>query len=474
MGQEINQVEFTDAHFQEFSRRLRRETDELEGWLGEKRLDQDDHVFGFEIEAWLVDHNYYPAPHNEEYLARLAHPLVVPELSRFNVELNSTPRVIQANAFSRAAEELTDIWYHCQRVCHDMGDALVLIGILPTIRNADLCLGNMSPLNRYYALNEQVLRRRHGMPLRVHIEGREKLTVTHNDVMLEAATTSFQVHLQVPIEEAVRHYNASIIAAGPILAAATNSPFLFGRSLWEETRIPLFEQAVAVGGDTAHPWLRRVTFGSGYLRESVVEYFRENVQQYDALLPILFDDAGQLEHLRLHNGTIWRWNRMLLGFSGSGQPHVRIEHRPLPAGPSLIDMIANAALYVGVAHFLATLREPPESELPFAVARDNFYAAARFGAHARMTWLDGRSTDARTLLLEKLLPMAQLGLKTLAVDPADIARYLDVVRRRILGGQDGATWQHLFVDRHGADFLQLTASYLENQRSGAPVHEWGI
>jgi hypothetical protein len=471
LGQEINRVEFSDTHFRVFESCLRRETEQLDEWLASDRLDHGHYVFGLEAEAWLVDHNHFPAPHNEAFLARLAHPLVVAELSRFNVELNSTPRLLGDNVFRNSEHELLATWRECQRVAHEMGDALILIGILPTIRNADLCLGNMSPLNRYYALNDQVLRRRGGRPVKVDIAGRERLSVTHADVMLEAATTSFQVHLKVPVEEAVRHYNASLIVSGPILAACTNSPFLFERSLWEETRVPLFEQAVAVGdGGTASA---RVTFGSGYLRDSVAEYFHENLEQYNILLPINFESADRLDHLRLHNGTIWRWNRLLLGFDDAGLAHVRIEHRPLPAGPSIVDMIANAALYIGLTHFLATLREPPEETLTFEIARSNFYAAARFGSNARLQWLGDSIADARMLLLEELLPMARHGLKALGVDAAEGARYLDVVRMRVQTGQDGAAWQRGFVDRHGRDPLRLTAAYLENQRSGAPVHEWG-
>jgi hypothetical protein len=355
-----------------------------------------------------------------------------------------------------------------------MGDALVLIGILPTIRNADLCLANISPLNRYHALNDQILRRRHGRPLRVHIDGRDSLTLTHDDVMLEAATTSFQVHFQIPVAEVSRHYNASLILAAPILAAAANSPFLFGRSLWEETRVPLFEQAVDIGGDASHTPLHRVTFGSGYLSDAVAEHFNENLTHFDVLLPILYDAATRLEHLRLHNGTIWRWNRLLIGFDDEARPNLRIEHRPLPAGPSLTDMIANAALYLGGAHFLAGLREAPEIDLPFAAARTNFYTAARYGLDAEVTWLDGHRTDARTLLLEEVVPMARHGLQALGVAPKDGERYLSVIRDRIRSGQNGAAWQRAFADRHGMDLPRLTAAYLENQRSGAPVHEWEI
>jgi hypothetical protein len=474
MGQEISSTSFSDSDFAEFRRRLSDETRQVRSLFRTEEASDARYVLGFELEAWLVDHNYFPVPHNEEYLRRLSNPLVVPELSRFNVELNATPRDAAGDAISRMHAELAGTWQHCQRVCHDMGDALILIGILPTIRNADLCLANISPLNRYYALNDQIFRRRQGRALRISIKGRDTLSLLHSDVMLEAATTSFQVHLQVPVAKVARHYNSSLIVAGPILASAVNSPFLFGQDLWDETRVPLFEQAVDIGGDTLDTPLHRVTFGSGYLSDGVAEYLDENLTHFEPLLPILFDDSTRLQHLRLHNGTIWRWNRLLIGYGDAGRPHVRIEHRPLPAGPSLIDMMANAALYVGATHFLAELRDPPERDLSFEATRANFYAAAKSGLDVDVEWLGGHRINVRSLLLDELLPMAKLGLSALGVAADDSESYLSVIKARVSSRRNGAAWQREFVDRHGKDLSRLTAAYLENQRSGAPVHEWEI
>ncbi|MCB1819824.1 MAG: hypothetical protein KDI77_18060, partial [Gammaproteobacteria bacterium] len=212
----------------------------------------------------------------------------------------------------------------------------------------DMSLSNISPLNRYYALNREVLRQRRGLPLRVDIEGRDHLVSEHCDVMLEAATTSFQIHLKAPAQFSRAYYNASIAASAPVLAAAGNAPFLFGKALWEETRIPLFEQAVVAPGPP------RVSMGSGYATHSLYEVFEENLRVYEPLLPMAFDAAAkEFRHLRLHNGVIWRWNRPLVGFDADGAPHLRIEHRALPAGPTFVDMIANAAFYLGLAHALA-------------------------------------------------------------------------------------------------------------------------
>jgi hypothetical protein len=469
MGQEIQRIHFDSADFARFGRRLAEETELLGEWLRLGRFSEAGHVGGFELEAWLVDRHLYPAPLNEAYLERLASPLVVPELSKFNVELNGTPRPLSANALSLLEAELAGTWRQCLRVAHELASTLVLIGILPTVREADLSLANISSLNRYRALNAEILRRRGGRPLRVRIDGAERLDLRHGDVMLEAATTSFQFHVQMPASLAVRYYNASQIVAAPMVAVAANSPFLFGRQLWDETRIPLFEQAVDTGE------ARRVTFGEAYLERSAWESFTDNQRRFPVLLPIAFaSPAEALCHLRLHNGTVWRWNRLLVGWDVDGQPHLRIEHRVMPAGPSIVDMVANAALYLGAVRFLAGLGRAAEEDLPFAEARANFYRAARDGLAAETVWLDGRPVSVRELLREELIPMAREGLASLGLAEADSERYLSILRGRVDSGQNGAAWQKAYAARHGRDFFRLTAAYLENQRSGLPVHEWDL
>lgn len=474
MGQEIGRIEFAQQDFEQFAAHLSEETALLTDWYRAGRFDQAAFVGGFELEAWLLDHNFFPLPRNEAYLARLANPLVVPELSRFNVELNGTPQPLAQRALRLLEQELTATWRHCVRVAHELEGQLIMIGILPTIRERDLTLENISPLNRYYALNTQVLKSRGGRPIQLDIHGRQRLRLTHADVMLEAATTSFQVHLQAPADEVARYFNASMILSAPMVALSANSPFLFERHLWDETRIPLFEQAVDVGDD-AHPERRRVTFGSNYLEGNPLAPYLENRAHYPVLLPICYDEPPErFRHLRLHNGTIWRWNRMLLGFDDQQIPHLRVEHRVMPAGPSIVDMIANAAVYVGAARFLAGLRVPPEADLSFPQARENFYRAAREGLNARIVWLDGKETEVRALLLDELLHMAREGLVLLGVDTEDIDRYLDIAVARVRGGQNGAAWQRAHLAAHAGDFFRLTADYLEHQRSGMPVHEWAI
>jgi len=470
MGQEISHARFAEEDFRRFAARVAAETDLLGDWVARGACDDRSFVIGFELEAWLLDHNFFPYPINEQYLARLANSLVVPELSRFNVELNGTPQRLGAGAFAAMERELAGTWDACQRAAHDLEGTLVAIGILPTIREKDLTLRNISPLKRYAALNAQVTAARGGRPLAIDIAGREHLRTLHGDVMLEAATTSFQVHLQVPASQLVRHYNASIALAAPMVAASANAPFLFGRDLWAETRVPLFEQAVDCGEAAA-----RVTFGSGYLEDDCCAPFRENLERFRPLLPLLSNAAPEaLAHLRLHNGTIWRWNRLLAGCDTGAPPHLRIEHRVMAAGPTILDMMANAALYVGAAHELASNAHGPEAWLPFALARDNFYRAAREGLDAELAWHGGTRVPARELVHEEMVPLAHAGLARLGVSESERDRYLDVTLARVRSRQNGASWQRAHAARYGRDLFRLVAEYLEHQRSGMPVHEWDV
>ena len=474
MGQEITQTQFNEQSFQDYRCCLFAEAELLQSQLHEGRFSDVGEIGGYELESWLVDHNYFPAPINQRFLASIDNPLVVPELSLFNVELNGEPLPLRGRVFTAMAQELNLNWQSCQDVAHGMDSALMMVGILPTIRQSDLCLANISDSMRYRALNEQVLLQRAGRPLHIRIDGRELLDIRHPDVMLEAATTSFQIHLQSGQRNAVRYFNASLIAAGPLLAAAGNSPLLFGADLWDETRIALFEQSVEIA-DESKLEDHRVSFGQDYAQASLFECFAHNLATHPVLLPIVMNSAPQqFAHLRLHNGTIWRWVRPLIGFDADGTPHLRIEQRVLPAGPTIIDMMANAALYFGIARFLAGLNDAPESKLAFCDARDNFYAAARKGLTAKMTWLDGSSIDVKTLLLEEILPMARQGLKSLNVDREDIDLYLDIMQARIQTGQTGAVWQRTYRSKHRTDNFHLVAAYLERQRSGAPVHEWEL
>jgi len=477
MGQEISSSEFSAADFEAFKLRLGRETELLEAQLRDGGFAGDAKVAGFELEAWLVDRHWLPAPLNDVFLERVATDWVSPELSRFNVELNVDPQELRGSALSRLHDRLAETWNHCCAVAAGLDADLIMIGILPSLVESELTLSNMSRMKRYRALNEQVFRLRQGRPLQLDIHGREHLRTLHHDVMLEAATTSFQLHLQVAPEQAMRYYNASLIASAATVAVSANAPFLFGMDLWDETRIPLFEQAVEVGGiaGAGQGPLRRVSFGSGYARASLAECFRENLEHFPVLLPMLMDEPqAQFAHLRLHNGTIWRWNRPLVGFDDRGRPHLRIEHRVMAGGPTVLDMIANSAFYYGLVHYLAGLKAPPERTLDFSTSRDNFYEAARLGLEARIGWFDGARMGLRSLILDQLLSLARVGLQSLEIDAADIHAFLGIVEARVRSGQNGAAWQRRYAAAHGRDMEALTAAYAERQHSGRPVHEWGV
>jgi len=475
MGDEITHSQFQALDFALFEQHLSRETELLGEWFTQEKFSTDVPVCGLEMEAWLIDDDALPAPVNREFLAAVDDPLVVPELARFNVELNVEPRPLHGAALAELHRGLQQTWQDCVRAAASLHTRLVMIGILPSVAQSDLTLANMSEMKRYLALNDQVLRLRGGKPLTLDIHGHEHLHVLHQDVMLESAATSLQLHLKVGQRQALRYYNAAQIVSAPMVAASVNSPYLFGKDLWDETRIPLFEQSVEVGGfaGASRGPVRRVSFGTGYAKESLYECFVENREHYPVLLPIEFQAPdAQMRHLRLHNGTIWRWNRPLIGFDDDGTPHLRIEHRVLPAGPTVTDSIANAAFFYGLVHALATGDVAPELQLPFATARDNFYAAARDGLDAQITWLDGRKRPARSLLLDQLLPLARYGLGLLDIDPADRDLYLGIVKARLRNACTGAGWQRAYVARHGHDMQALTEAYYQRQQSGLPVHDW--
>jgi hypothetical protein len=472
MGQEIQASRFTEADFAAFRERLRVETELLERWFDSGAFGTTQKAGGFELEACLVGSDMQPACVIEPFLEGMEDPLVVPELATFNVEINGTPQLLQADALSRMATELGATWARCHAVAAGLGARLAMIGILPTLRPEHLDTNNMAPRKRYRALNERIFALRRGRPLTLDIKGKDHLLLEHQDVMLESAATSFQIHLKVPLDEAARVYNSSKILAAPMVAVSANSPFLFGRDLWEESRIPLFEQAVSVGGSI---FSERVTFGLRYVEQSVAECFRANLARFPVLLPQVMDEPPErLAHLRLHNGTIWRWNRPLIGWDSAGPPHLRIEHRVVPAGPTIADAVANAALYFGAVHSLACDPAPPEHRVPFLAARTNFYAAAQAGLRAQIQWLDGRQTALAEVLAADLLPRARRGLLDLGIDPPEVDLWLGIIDDRLRTGQTGAAWQRAFVQRHGHDMGSLTSAYLERQQAGRPVHEWTL
>lgn len=472
MGQELITSSFTDADFDRFVERLKSETDLLARWERDGCFAGGHPTGGFELEAWLVGEDMRPVAENLEFIERMDSPLVVPELAGFNLEFNCEPATLSKHGLSEMQASLAALWRQGSEVANANGHKLAMIGILPSVQDTDLCPGNMTQTKRFQAVNDQVFRLRKGKPIQLDIEGVDHIKSSHKDVMLEAAATSFQIHLKIPEGRGVDFYNASKLSSIPLVAVAANSPFLMGHDLWAETRIPLFEQAVSVGG---WDYAERVTFGVRFIEDSLSEVFAANRQRYPVLLPQTSDrPLEKLDHLRLQNGTIWRWNRPLVGWESDGRPHFRIEQRVVPAGPTVIDSIANAAFYYGLVIHLANHEIKPHKRAQFFTARDNFYDAAKEGLGAKIRWNHEDGRCVKQLILEEFLPMAQDGLRALGIDEADIRRYLGIIEARTRAGQNGAEWQRAYVAAHRASMAEMLSAYIVRQQTETPVHEWPL
>jgi len=478
MGDEIESTRFDPEAFRDFSERLRAETALFGRWQAAGQLAEQPLRMGYEVEACLIDQQGRPAPCNAAFLEQLAHPHVVHELARFNVELNGEPHALADDPFRRSERDLSRLWQQCVAAGQPLGVRPLLVGILPTLRLTDLGLEAMSAPRRYRALNQQLQRLRGQTPLHVVIDGDgETLRDQRHDVMLESAATSLQLHLQVGAPDAAAYFNAAQVLAAVSVGVAANSPFLFGRKLWQETRVPLFEQAVALpaSGPAHCGLLERVSLGSGYVSDGFFELFSENFAHYPVMLPHCQDGPeSRLAHLRLHNGTIWRWNRPLVGFDDAGHCHVRLEHRVMAAGPSIPDTIANAVFFFGVLLACVDRGAPLEREIPFQRAVGNFYAAARDGLAAQLYWLGGHRVRLRDLVLESLLPKAERALSRLGLADDAYRPYLQVMRDRVRLARTGAAWQIAWTERHGRDFAGLVNACQEAQQSGLPVHAWRL
>lgn len=468
MGQEITTDEFSPTHFANFRRHLDAEMELLRGWFAGDKFCDDRLQCGMELEGWLVGADGNPAADNTRFLQMLERKWVVPELSKFNFEVNVSPQYLGGGGLLDMRAELAATWSRCEKVAERLGHRVVSIGTLPTVTDEMLCIGNMSPLQRFAALTKQVLRLRGGSPLMLDITGQDHLGSTHRDLMLESAATSVQVHLKVPPRDSVRLYNASVIASALTVACAANAPLVFGKRLWADTRISVFEQAV----DTAGP-LPRVSFGDRYLKSSLLEVFEQNCSQHRILLPPeIAEPPSVMPYVRMHNGTIWNWNRPLIGFEPDGRPHLRIEHRPMSASPSIADLFADKALYLGLVSYLSRLPEPPECSLSFEDAKRNFYAAARFGFDAKITWLDGQTHRIADLLHQQLLPRSIDALGNWGVTGEVLQDAELVLRGRLETEQNGAAWQLRRFEKNRHDAFELLAEYQRLQETGAPVHTW--
>lgn len=474
MGQDLASRSYVDEPL--FRARLREETGLVARLFKTQALERfPAPMIGAEVEAWLIDRDEMPAPENAAFLAALDEPRATTELSCFNFELNLDPGAL-ADGFAPLKDQIERLWSECDAAAERLGLRALMIGIPPTLREDMLSLETMTPSHRFAALNERVMQVR-GVPTRVDISRRESLELSQTHLMIEAACTSLQTHLTVNAGEEARLYNAAQIASAPLTAVSANSPFLYGRRLWEETRIPAFEQAIGINSFRARDGARvgRVTFGAGWMRESFLELFLENLDGHAPLIPLIEDAPPEaLRHFKLQNGTLWRWNRPILGGDAGAGAHLRVENRVTPAGPTAADMAANCAFFVGLTLHLAHSETAPEDQLSFQKARSNFYACARRGLGARVDWIDGAVWDVQQPIHDRLIDQAEAGLRAAGVTQGEAQSALAPIRGRARTGLNGAAWQRGYVNCHGRDFQGLIAAYRDNQQSGQPVHTWRI
>jgi CBS domain-containing protein/gamma-glutamyl:cysteine ligase YbdK (ATP-grasp superfamily) len=445
---------------------------------------------GAEQEMFLVDSDLGPAPVAEKVLARVNDERFVAEIARFNLEANLTPHLLGGRCFSRMEKELSEVMRLAREGAHDCGADVLLGGILPTLALSDLRLDNITPKPRYHELN-RVIGELRGGTFSAYIKGRDELHVKHDNILLASCSASFQIHLQVNPREFAAQYNLAQAIAAPVLAAAVNSPLLFGRRLWQETRVALFQHSndSRTSAQQSRSQPPRVGFGEGWLNDSVIELFREQIARFrvvmtnspdeDPLAVLKRGGVPSLSALRLHNGSIWPWNRACYGVS-EGRPHLRIENRALPAGPTVFDEVANAAFFVGLMTALPGEYGEVSGRMAFDDAKANFFAAARYGLRAQLTWMDGKRYVAAALILDRLLPSAREGLRQSGVAEADIERYLGTLEGRVRSGQTGAQWMLQSLEAMGgegtSDLRQrkLSAAILERQQGGEPVHRWAV
>jgi CBS domain-containing protein len=472
-----------------FSKALLKDLQALEKMLENGLIESGVRRFGCEQEMFLVNRAWRPAPVAMEVLERLDGEAFTTELARFNLEMNVEPMILGGVCLSTLQESIEELLDMAREAASEEGADVVLAGILPTLGKSDLTLDNISPMPRYYALNESLTRMR-GRAYRLQIQGRDELQIEHDSVMLEACNCSCQVHLQVDSTEFAPMYNAAQAMTGPVLAAAVNSPVLFGKRLWSETRIALFRQSIDTRSTSVHlrEFSTRVRFGDRWVKESVAELFQEDIAQFRVLLAqetvedpfeqLAGGDIPRLQALQLHNGTVYRWNRPCYGIS-EGKPHLRIECRVLPSGPTVLDEVANAAFWIGLV--LGTKHEYGDitERLSFDDAKYNFLTASRQGLDAGFRWVDGQSVTAPELILETLLPLARAGLEAY-VDRSEIDKYLGVIHDRVQSRGTGSDWMMRSLsemeDRGSRSerMTALTAAIANRQSERKPCHEWEL
>jgi len=490
MGEHDVVQQVDEKKSQAFMKALLEDLRALAFMLEDGRVESGVTRIGAEQEMFLIDRHLRPAPVSLEVLKQAGDARLTTEIARFNLEANLTPLELTGDCFSRMEQELSELIDVARDAAATQNADILLSGILPTLQKSDLSLDNLTPAPRYFELARGVIRLRGG-PLSIHIKGLDELHLTHDNIMMESCNTSFQVHFQSNAKEFANHYNIAQAITAPVLACAVNSPVLFGQRLWQETRVALFQHST---DERSRPQLARnqptrVSFGDRWLQDSVIELFHDQITRFR---PIMITETNEnpfavlargetpsLSALRLHNGTVWRWNRACYGVT-DGVAHLRIENRALPSGPTMVDEIANAAFFTGLMAALPQTYGDIAKRMTFDDAKMNFFRAARHGLDAQFQWLDGESHSAPTLILNHLLPLARQGLMNSGVATSDVDKYLDIIKARSESRQTGAMWimksLSAMDDSISKDTRQrkLVAAMLANQKQSQPIHRWPI
>ena len=490
MGEQEISLKASSDKMRAFTRALLEDVQALEDMLNSGRIESGVRRIGAEQEVFLVDDSMRPAPVAYRMLETEEGKEFAPELAQSNLEINLEPHKLGGGCLSLMERELNEKLDIVRKLAKRFDAKALLTGILPTLEQSHLGLEYMTPIPRFHQLN-QVMSDLRGGDFRTHIKGVDELDILHDNVMLEACNTSFQIHFQVGGDEFVDLYNLAQLVTAPVIAAAVNSPVFLRHRLWKETRVALFQQSLDVrsAAHTARGRRARVTFGDRWVEGSVLEIFREDVARFRSLLST--DDAERslellakgitpgLKSLCLHNGTVYRWNRPCYGVKDN-IPHLRIENRTLPAGPSVLDEVANSAFYFGLMTALGEEYGDVRKVMNFDDVKSNFMAAARYGLKAQLNWIDGKTHTAGGLILEHLLPLARKGLEAQEIDSGDIDRYLGVLEERVRRMRTGSQWMLDSLSNMAGQstpderYRAATAAMLARQEEGTPVHEWEL
>jgi CBS domain-containing protein/gamma-glutamyl:cysteine ligase YbdK (ATP-grasp superfamily) len=490
MGEHNVEQEVDERKLHEFMQALLADLRALAFMLEDGRIETGVRRIGAEQEMFLLDRSLRPAPLALEILESAGDARLTTEIARFNLEANLTPLELTGRCFHLMHEELKEVLAKARSAGEQFGADVLLAGILPTLRVSDLTLANLTPMPRYQVLNRSLTQLR-GAPFSIHIKGLDELQLTHDNLMMESCNTSFQVHFQVNPSEFAVTYNIAQAITAPVLAGAVNSPLLFGHRLWQETRLALFQHSADARSRTqlarSHP--TRVGFGEQWLKHSVIELLHDQIGRFrpimitrpdeDPMQVLARGEIPLLSALRMHNGTVWPWNRACYGVN-NGVAHLRIENRALPAGPTTIDEIANAAFFAGLMLSLPSEYGDISKRMSFDDAKANFFSAARHGLNAQFNWIGGKNYSASALILDNLLSLARQGLESAGVDTSDIDKYLGVIDKRVQSGQTGAQWmlKSLAAAKgpgpRDACYRALTSTMRQQQEEGKPVHTWPI